>query len=116
MPAIKLKSSDGVQIKTDTEIAAFSGTIKTMLEYCDLNDEKDSVVPVPNVNSTILRHILAWANHHKNDPTSTIDYVENKGKRTDVISEWDAEFLEKFDQGKLKMQKNAFPIGLCTDF
>lgn len=100
MSAIILESSDGVQFKIDAEIAKFSGTIASILEYCGQNDEKDSVVPLPNVSGDVLRHILEWAKHHKNDLTPTIDYDANNEPRIGDIPEWDADFLGKFDQGK----------------
>lgn len=99
MPIIKLQSSDGEIFETDVQIAKCSGTIKTMLEDCGMDDEEEAVVPLPNVNSAILRRVLQWANYHKDDPVSTDD-DENKEKRTDDISSWDADFL-KVDQGTL---------------
>lgn len=101
MPIIKLQSSDGEVFETDVQIAKCSGTIKTMLEDCGMDDEEEAVVPLPNVNSAILRRVLQWANYHKDDPVSTDD-DENKEKRTDDISSWDADFL-KVDQGKRRI-------------
>lgn len=100
MTIIKLQSSDGEIFETDVQIAKCSGTIKTMLEDCGMDEEEEAVVPLPNVNSAILRRVLQWANYHKDDPVPTDD-DENKEKRTDDISSWDADFL-KVDQGKLK--------------
>lgn len=99
MPMIKLQSSDGEVFETDVQIAKCSGTIKTMLEDCGMDEEEEAVVPLPNVNSAILRRVLQWANYHKDDPMQTED-DENKEKRTDDISSWDADFL-KVDQGTL---------------
>lgn len=99
MTMIKLQSSDGEVFETDVQIAKCSGTIKTMLEDCGMDDEEDAVVPLPNVNSAILRKVLQWANYHKDDPQPTED-DENKEKRTDDITSWDADFL-KVDQGTL---------------
>lgn len=103
MPIIKLQSSDGEIFETEVQIAKCSGTIKTMLEDCGMDEEEEAVVPLPNVNSAILRRVLQWANYHKDDPTPTED-DENKEKRTDDISSWDADFL-KVDQGKLNHKK-----------
>ncbi|ALC39670.1 skpB [Drosophila busckii] len=98
MPIIRLESSDKEIFDTDIEIAKCSETIKTALE--DLGDESDnSVLPIPNVTSVILRKVLHWATYHKDDPQQTLE-DENKEKRTDDISSWDADFL-KVDQGTL---------------
>ncbi|KAH8249863.1 hypothetical protein KR038_002674, partial [Drosophila bunnanda] len=99
MPNIKLQSSDDEIFDTDIQIAKCSGTIKTMLEDCGMEDDENAVVPLPNVNSTILRKVLTWAHYHKDDPQPTED-DESKEKRTDDIISWDADFL-KVDQGTL---------------
>jgi len=99
MSLIKLQSSDGEIFETDIHVAKCSGTIKTMLEDCGMDEGEDAVVPLPNVNSAILRKVLQWANYHKDDPQVPED-DDNKEKRTDDISSWDADFL-KVDQGTL---------------
>ncbi|XP_030387507.1 S-phase kinase-associated protein 1 [Scaptodrosophila lebanonensis] len=104
---IKLESADKVIFESDVSIANHSETIKTALE--DLGDEVDgSVVPLPNVNSAILRKVLHWATFHKDDPEAA-EEIENKEKRTDDISSWDADFL-KVDQGTL------FELMLAADY
>jgi len=99
MPVVKLQSSDGEVFPVDFEIAKQSMTIKQMLEDLDVKDDDDEVVPLPNVNAAILKKVIQWATHHKDDPPLPED-DENKEKRTDDISSWDAEFL-KGDQGTL---------------
>lgn len=98
MSIIKLKSSDGEIFDTEIQVAKCSGTIKTMLDDCGMDDEEEAIVPLQNVDAATLRRVLQWANHHKDDAISTQD-DEKKEKRTDNISEWDKDFL-KVDQGK----------------
>ncbi|KAH8269861.1 hypothetical protein KR018_008140, partial [Drosophila ironensis] len=98
MPIIRLESSDKEIFDTDQEIAKCSETIRTVLE--DLGDESDnSVLPLPKVNSMILKKVLLWATHHKDDP-QVAEEDENNESRTDDISSWDADFLN-VDQGTL---------------
>merc|ERR1711973_20359 len=99
MPNIKLQSSDGETFEVDVEIAKCSVTIKTMLEDLGMDEDDEEVVPLPNVNSAILRKVILWATYHKDDPPPPED-DDNKEKRTDDISSWDADFL-KVDQGTL---------------
>jgi len=99
MPSIKLQSSDGEIFPVDVEIAKQSVTIKTMLEDLGMDEEDEEVVPLPNVNAAILKKVITWATYHKDDPPLPED-DENKEKRTDDISSWDADFL-KVDQGTL---------------
>ncbi|KAL7727824.1 hypothetical protein ACLKA6_019760 [Drosophila palustris] len=97
MPTIKLQSSDEEIFDIDVEIVKCSGTIRPMLE----GDDETAIWPLLNVNSSILRMVLAWANYHKDDPQPTADEDnENKEKRTNEITLWDADFL-KVDQSTL---------------
>lgn len=107
MPFIKLESFDCVQFKIDAETAKFSGTIKNCLDECGLNNENDAIVPLPNVNSNILRLIVEWANHHRGDPP-TIDDDENGEASKEGLSEWDSKFFERMDTGKMSKQKKIF--------
>ncbi|CAG0880857.1 unnamed protein product [Cyprideis torosa] len=100
MPIIKLQSMDGETFEVDVEIAKQSTTIKTMLEdLAGMDDEEGELVPLPNVNAAILRKVIQWCSYHKDDPPA-MEEDENKERRTDDISSWDAEFL-KVDQGTL---------------
>ncbi|KAL9889489.1 S-phase kinase-associated protein 1-like [Glossina fuscipes fuscipes] len=99
MPNIQLQSSDNEIFNTDAQVAKCSGTIKTMLEDCGMESGDNVIVPLPNVNSEILRQVIIWANYHKDDPQPTED-DEDKEKQSDDISLWDAEFL-KVDQDTL---------------
>jgi len=99
MKLIKLQSSDMELFDVDIQIAKCSVTIRTMLEDLGLEDGEDEAVPLPNVSSVILRKVILWATHHRDDPPITED-DESKDKRTDDISSWDADFL-KVDQGTL---------------
>ncbi|CAF1351114.1 unnamed protein product [Adineta ricciae] len=92
-----------------------SATIKTKLEDLGMDEEED-VIPLPNVNSAILKKVnlfcldkmndllleskvIQWATHHKDDPPPPED-DENREKNTSDISSWDQDFL-KVDQGTL---------------
>ena len=95
MQTIKLQSSDQEIFDVDISVAKCSGTIKTMLEDLGLEDGEEEIVPLPNVNSAILRKVIQWATYHKDDPQAAED-DENKEKRTDDITSWDADFLKVF--------------------
>ncbi|XP_057337532.1 S-phase kinase-associated protein 1-like [Microplitis mediator] len=99
MSLIKLESNDKEIFEVDIKVAKMSMTIKTMLEDLGLGDSDDEVVPLPNVHSAILKKVVEWAEHHKDDPPAPED-DETQEKRCDDISVWDSEFL-KVDQPTL---------------
>ena len=99
MPNLKLQSSDGEVFTVETQIAKQSNTIKTMLEELGMSDDDEEAIPLPNVNATILKKVLAWCTHHRDDAPPPED-DENREKVTDDIPTWDMEFL-KVDQGTL---------------
>ena len=65
MAIIKLQSSDGEVFPVDVSIARQCQTIRTMLEDLGMDEEEEEVVPLPNVNSAILRKVVQWATYHK---------------------------------------------------
>ena len=70
MPMINLVSSDGKTFQLDKEIARKSITIKTMMEDLGLDEEDEGgMVPLQNINADILKKVIHWATHHKDDPT-----------------------------------------------
>ncbi|XP_002138538.1 S-phase kinase-associated protein 1 [Drosophila pseudoobscura] len=105
MPLVRLESSDGVVFDTDADTAKCSGTIKNMLEDCGLEHEEDHdhpIIPVPHVNSTILKMILTWAKYHMNDVPPAKDADKKDGKMEEYpICEWDADFFSTVDHGTL---------------
>jgi len=100
MTVIKLQSSDKQVFEVDVEVAKASITIKTMLEDLGIEEDDSEVVPLPNVNSAILKKVIQWAEYHKDDPPPAQEDEENRERRTDDITPWDQEFL-KVDQGTL---------------
>ena len=59
--AVKLQSKDGDVFVVKAEVAKVSRTIATMLE--DLGYEANDIIPLPNVETRILKKVLGWAEH-----------------------------------------------------
>ena len=64
-----------------------------------MNEGKEILVPLPNVNTPVLKKVIQWLSYHKDDPTPPEDDKNNE-MRTDDISSWDADFLN-VDDGTL---------------
>ncbi|XP_003372289.1 Skp1 family, dimerization domain protein [Trichinella spiralis] len=97
---LKVISSDGEAFEVDSKAIKLSKTVKTMLEDLCTDEGKAELepIPLPNVNSTILKKILLYCEHHKDDVA--VCESEEGDRRSDDISSWDSEFL-KVDQGTL---------------
>ena len=100
LQTIKLNTVDGETTEADLEVAKLLRGINSYLKK-DEFDENDKV-DVPKVKARILRLVLEWAEHHKDD-----DYVFDRSKE---LPAWDAEFFGKLDDSEFK------PITLCLTF
>jgi len=94
---LTLRSSDGVEMTVDRDVACRSVLIKNMLE--DLFSESDTggpteAVPIPNVNEAVLKKVLEWAEHHRNDPVQANDDEVDSRKKPTEIDEWDQKFIQ----------------------
>lgn len=87
MGSIKLQSSDGEFFVVDVDVMKCSTTIKTMLENLGMEDGGQEVIPLTNINSTILRKVIEWATHHRDDPP-ILPNVD------DQISMWDTNYFQ----------------------
>ncbi|GAW01341.1 S-phase kinase-associated protein 1A-like protein [Lentinula edodes] len=70
---IVLKTSDNETFNVDREVAERSVLIKNMLD--DIGEDSDQAIPLPNVNSSVLKKVLEYCEHHRD------------------ISEWDQKFI-----------------------
>lgn len=90
---ITLVSNDGASITVDTQVAIKSILIKNMIE--DLGDAvSENDVPIPNVNEAVLKKVIEWCEHHKNDPVTSADDDSDSRKKTTDIEEWDQKFMQ----------------------
>jgi S-phase kinase-associated protein 1 len=89
---ISLVSNDGASIAVDRQVAEKSMLIKNMAE--DLPEEEFTSVPIPNVNEAVLRKVIEWCEHHKNDPATSPDDDSDSRKKTTDIEEWDQKFMQ----------------------
>ncbi|KAH7868108.1 SCF ubiquitin ligase [Lentinula edodes] len=91
---IVLKTSDNETFNVDREVAERSVLIKNMLD--DIGEDSDQAIPLPNVNSSVLKKILEYCEHHRGEPLPAADADQSQDetrKRTTDISEWDQKFI-----------------------
>ncbi|CEI38979.1 hypothetical protein FVEN_g10062 [Fusarium venenatum] len=92
---IWLASNDSAVIEVDRVVAERSMLIKNMLE--DVGDDsitQANPIPIPNVNEAVLRKVIEWCDHHRNDPPQAQDDESDARKKTTDIEEWDQKFMQ----------------------
>ncbi|KAG0166932.1 suppressor of kinetochore protein mutant [Apophysomyces sp. BC1034] len=85
--SVHLLSSDNEEFPVDKEVAERSVLIKNMLE--DIG-ESDAPIPLPNVTAKVLRKVIDWCEHHREDPLPQDD----QERRSTDIDEWDQKYME----------------------
>ncbi|KAG5458269.1 MAG: S-phase kinase-associated protein 1A-like protein [Olpidium bornovanus] len=90
---VVLQSSDDELFTVSKEVAERSVLIKNMIE--DVGESDESPIPLPNVNSQVLKKVIEYCEHHKSDPMPTGESEEESGRRrSDDIEEWDQNFMK----------------------
>ncbi|OQR85536.1 S-phase kinase-associated protein 1A [Achlya hypogyna] len=90
---VNLVSQDGDSFEVTQAVACVSELVKTMI--ADEEDE-DGVreIPLPNVKSPVLAKVIEFCAHHVNNPMADIEKPLKSGDLADVVSEWDAAFVD----------------------
>ncbi|TPX72115.1 hypothetical protein SpCBS45565_g00717 [Spizellomyces sp. 'palustris'] len=94
MPVV-LQASDNQQFTIEKAVAERSMLLKNMLE--DVGDAGEPI-PLPNVAGLILKKVIEYCEHHKEDPVPSAeedkDAFESSRRKADDIDEWDAQFIK----------------------
>ncbi|KAL6869532.1 E3 ubiquitin ligase complex SCF subunit scon-3 [Amphichorda felina] len=92
---IWLQSSDQATIEVDRTVVERSMLIKNLLEDLGAdNITATNPIPVQNVNEAVLRKVIEWCEHHRNDPMQSQDDESDARKKTTEIEEWDQKFMQ----------------------
>mmetsp|Transcript_9956 Transcript_9956/g.18854 ORF Transcript_9956/g.18854 Transcript_9956/m.18854 type:complete len:163 (-) Transcript_9956:2128-2616(-) len=74
-------------------VGMMSVLISAMIE--DDNDiSTESVVPLPNVKSNILKKVIEFCEHHVNEPMMDVEKPLKSSVMSEIASEWDAKFVD----------------------
>ncbi|KAF3038110.1 hypothetical protein E8E12_004513 [Didymella heteroderae] len=89
---IKITTSDNIDMTVERQVAERSILIKNLLE--DLGGDNEESIPIPNVNEAVMKKVLEWCTHHRNDPPASQDDDSDSRKKSTDIDEWDQKFMQ----------------------
>jgi S-phase kinase-associated protein 1 len=86
---IKISSSDDQVFEVEEKVITQSTLIKNMLNDLEVSD---TVIPLQNITSDILKKVIEYAEHHKDDEP----HVEETEKKVDsaINNDWDKKFMD----------------------
>merc|ERR1712156_571722 len=122
---ITIQSSDGDNFKVDLDAAKKSVTIRTMLEDLGVEqnndeDEVKEVLPLPNIDSEVLRKVIDWCEEHKNDPEPEKEEENKDGERKQKqiikLEGWDEEFMSTINYINEKGESILFDIIIAANY
>jgi len=87
-----LVAADGHKVEVPRNVAEMSVLIKEML--ADDEDDETSEIPLPNVQKEVLEKVVEFCKHHVNDPMAEIEKPLKSNVMTDVVSDWDANYID----------------------
>ncbi|KAJ1351157.1 hypothetical protein KIN20_007115 [Parelaphostrongylus tenuis] len=94
----KLKTNDSQIFEVPAAVASMSKVIGTLIENLDLRDD-DEPIPLPNVDSQVLRKVLLWCEIHLHD--------ERGAESQKHLKEWDDQFFNVDDAMLFKITRAA---------
>ena len=87
---LTLKSQDQQTFTIKKDIAMLSALIKTMWS----GDKSETTIPLPNVRGSILKKVIQYMEYHSTNPPKEIEKPLKSANMREVVSEWDANFVE----------------------
>lgn len=57
-------------------------------------DREETEIPLPNVKSAILKKVIEFMKYHHANPAKEIEKPLKSANMNEVVSEWDANFVE----------------------
>ena len=92
---MKVQTSDGGVFEIDAKITKLSGFFTDIVSKPG-GTRNEEPIPLAKISSPVMKKVIEWAEHHKNDPMTNKEGVG----ANDGITAWDSQFL-RVDQRML---------------
>lgn len=89
-PNLVLISAENEKVTISKKVALMSELVKTMAE----GDKEESEIPLPNVKAPVLKKVTQYMKYHHDNPPKEIDKPLKSASMNEVVSQWDADFVE----------------------
>jgi len=99
---VTIITNDDKEFKVDSKVANTFKVIHDMLDTLQGNgDDQDAPVRINNVRGDIMKELIDWVEHHKDDPDTSDEEEQYRDRRTDDIPQWDKDFVARWDKSTL---------------
>ena len=118
-------STDGDKFKVSLDAAKKSVAIRTMLEDLGVEDNNDEdevkeVLPLPNIDSEVLRKVFDWCEEHKNNPEPEKEEEskdrERKQNQIVKLQGWDKEVTSTINYINDQGQSILFDVIIAANY
>jgi S-phase kinase-associated protein 1 len=90
---LTLTSSDGLKFTIDSKSAERSGLLRGLIQ--DYSEDTD--IPVPDIRGEVLKKVIDWLVHWKDEEPKAIPKPLPSADLKDVTEQWNVEFIEATD-------------------
>eukprot|EP00462_Mataza_sp_D1_P005276 CAMPEP_0175104776 /NCGR_PEP_ID=MMETSP0086_2-20121207/9969_1 /TAXON_ID=136419 /ORGANISM="Unknown Unknown, Strain D1" /LENGTH=177 /DNA_ID=CAMNT_0016380313 /DNA_START=44 /DNA_END=577 /DNA_ORIENTATION=+ len=87
---VLVSGPDKEKITVSKKVAEQSELVKTMAE----GDKDEIEIPLPNVKGSVLNKVVQYMKYHCDNPSKEIDKPLKSAVMSEVVSQWDADFVE----------------------
>jgi len=88
---VNLVSKEGDTFEVALAVAKMSELVKTMID--EEADDDVQEIPLPNVKAVVLKKVIEFCTHHKDDPMHEIEKPLKSVNMADVVQPWYADFV-----------------------
>eukprot|EP00544_Gedaniella_sp_CCMP2646_P007951 CAMPEP_0202486794 /NCGR_PEP_ID=MMETSP1361-20130828/5266_1 /ASSEMBLY_ACC=CAM_ASM_000849 /TAXON_ID=210615 /ORGANISM="Staurosira complex sp., Strain CCMP2646" /LENGTH=165 /DNA_ID=CAMNT_0049116031 /DNA_START=91 /DNA_END=588 /DNA_ORIENTATION=+ len=88
---VNLISKEGDSFPVPVAVASMSELVKSMMD--EDNEDDTPEIPLPNVKADVLKKVIEFCEHHKEEPMTEIEKPLKSQQMSEVVQKWYADFV-----------------------
>jgi S-phase kinase-associated protein 1 len=88
---VNLISKEGESFPVPVAVASMSELVKSMMD--EDNEDDTPEIPLPNVKADVLKKVIEFCEHHKEEPMTEIEKPLKSQQMSEVVQKWYADFV-----------------------